>query len=110
MIHQLIINEQNTKTRALLSELKQGYSHENLRRAHRHLTEINEQQQQNNESKKLKKELRKYIKTGLAQRMEAGRRLYSSGQIEQALSIWIPLKSVDPENTKLNDYIEKRIG
>lgn len=105
--HQQVVKEQNSKTRALLRELKQGYSHDNLQRAHYHLIEMKEYKKQNKESIKLKKELHKYIQKGLAQRMEAGRRLYSNGQIQQALSIWIPLKSVAPENTKLKDYIER---
>lgn len=105
--HQQVIKEQNTKTRALLSELKQGYSHDNLKRAHQHLSELKEQKNHNKQSIELMRELEKYIQTGLTQRMEAGRRLYSDGQIEQALSIWIPLKSVAPGNTKLNDYIER---
>lgn len=105
--HKQLVKKQNAKTRALLSELKQGYSHENLQRAHRHLSEISEYKKQDKETKKLVKELDKYIKTGLAQRMEAGRRMYSNGQIQEALSIWIPLKSIAPENTKLNDHIER---
>lgn len=105
--HQRFIQKQNNKTRALLKEIKQGYSHDNLQRAQSHLSEFAEHTKQNKEAEKLAKELDKYIRTGLAQRMEAGRRLYSNGQIQEALSIWIPLKSIDPENTKLQDYIER---
>ena len=104
---QLIVKEENRKTSALLSELKQGYSHDNLLRARRHLSEVRDNKKRNKESVKLEKQLEKYIKTGLTQRMEAGRRLYSDGQIQQALSIWIPLKSIAPDNTKLNDHIER---
>lgn len=105
--HQLYMKKQNDKTRALLKEIKQGYSHDNLQRAQRHLTEIAEHKKQNKEAAKLAKELDKYIKTGFAQRMEAGRRMYSNGKYEEALSIWIPLKSIDPDNAKLQDYIER---
>ncbi|MEJ2141133.1 MAG: hypothetical protein P8Y24_02055 [Gammaproteobacteria bacterium] len=105
--HQLYMKKQNDITRALLKEIKQGYSHDNLQRAQRHLSEIVEYKKQNKEAAKLAKELDKYIKTGLAQRMEAGRRMYSDGKYEEALSIWIPLKSIDPDNAKLQDYIER---
>lgn len=101
------IKKQNDKTRALLKEIKQGYSHDNLLRAQHHLNEIAEHKKRDREAAKLARELDKYIKTGFSQRMEAGRRLYSNGQIEEALSIWIPLKSIDPNNTKLQDHIER---
>ena len=105
--HQLYMKKQNDITRALLKEIKQGYSHENLQRAQRHLNDIVKHKEQNKEAARLAKELDKYIKTGFAQRMEAGRRMYSNGQYQEALSIWIPLKSIDPDNAKLQDYIER---
>jgi hypothetical protein len=105
--HQQLLNKQNIKSQALLNELKQGYSHENLQRTQRHLNEISEFKMQNKESEKLARELKKHIGTGLAQHMEAGRHQYSNGQIKKALSIWTPLQSIAPDNAKLNDYIAR---
>lgn len=102
-----LIAQQNTKTRELINELTQGYSHDNLRRAQRHLATIHKSDKQNKESKKLTDQLNAQLKKGMANRIESGRRLYSNGQIQDALSIWIPLQSIAPDNTKLEEYIKR---
>lgn len=105
--HQQRITLQNKKTQELINELKQGYSHENLQRAQRHLATIRESDKQNKESKKLATQLSQQLNKGLNDRIEAGRHLYSNGQVQNALSIWIPLQSIDPNNKKLEDYIKR---
>jgi len=105
--HQKRITRQSNRTRELINELKQGYSHDNLQRAQRHLSTIRESDMKNSESKKLTAQLSTLFKKGLANRIESGRRLYSDGKIQDALSIWIPLQSIAPDNAKLEEHIKR---
>lgn len=91
---------------ALLKELKQGYSHENLLRASQHLQKLTSHNQTKDEqqySTLLKQELDR----GIAQSMDAGRKLYSEGKITEALSIWISLRKITPENEALEAHINR---
>jgi hypothetical protein len=109
-IHQAnrdLIEKQNEKTRALLAELKQGYSLENLRRANEHLAILNKRNARDKESIRLRRELNHRLQSSLDQRIEAARSLYSSGKIEQALQIWESLQTIAPDNTKLEAHIER---
>jgi hypothetical protein len=105
--HQRRLSVQNEKTRNLINELKQGYSNENLQRAQRHLATIRESDKQNKESRQLAAQLNELLETGITNRIESGRHLYSNGQIEEALSIWIPLQPIAPDNARLQDYIQR---
>lgn len=105
--HTKLIAQQNKKTRELINELKQGYSHDNLKRAQRHLATIHKPEKQDKNTRMLTRQLSAQLKKGMANRIESGRRLYSNGQIEEALSIWIPLQSIAPDNTKLDEHIKR---
>ena len=102
-----LIQQQKQKTRELLAELKQGYSVENLQRAHEHLARLRKRDTRDNESLRLQRQLNQHLQNGLDQRIEAARRLYSSGKIEQALRSWESLQTVDPDNQKLEAHIER---
>ena len=54
-----------------------------------------------------KQELDSRIKQNVAQGIKLGRRLYSQGQIEQALAIWNDLREIDPLNEYLISHIER---
>ncbi len=101
------VQHQNQKTRALLAELKQGYSLENLQRAHEHLAIMRKRNTRDKESVRLQRELNQRLQNGLNQRIEAARRLYSGGKIEQALQIWESLQTIAPDNPKLEAHIER---
>ena len=102
-----LLKEQNKKTRVLINELKQGYSHENLQRANDHLIVLLRQTSKNTTWLKLRRDLKKRVRKGLAQNIEAGRKLYSSGKIEQALDIWLSLQAIDPDNERLQAHIAR---
>ncbi|VAX12977.1 hypothetical protein MNBD_GAMMA24-937 [hydrothermal vent metagenome] len=90
----------------LVKELKQGYSHDNLLRASRHLRKLfshNQSAEEKQYSKILKQELDK----GIAQSMDAGRKLYSEGKITEALSIWTSLQQITPNNEVLEAHISR---
>ncbi len=101
------VRKQNDKTRALIAELKQGYSQDNLRRARQHLNVLRKQNSRDATSIKLQKELERRYHTGIDQKIAAGRRLYSSGKIQQALDVWNSLLEIDPGNQKLEAHIDR---
>jgi len=54
-----------------------------------------------------KQDLDVRIKENVAQSIELGRKLYSQGQIEQALAVWNDVRELDPDNEYLISYIER---
>ena len=90
----------------LLKELKQGYSHDNLLRASRHLQKLSSHKQ-STEEKQYSKMLKQELDKGIAQNMDAGRKLYSEGKITEALSIWISLRQITPNNEVLEAHISR---
>ena len=101
------VKKQNDKTRALIAELKQGYSQDNLMRAHRQLDVLKRQNSRNKTAIKLRKELDRRYRQGMDQKIAAGRRLYSSGKIQEALDVWNSLLDIDPDNQKLQGHIDR---
>ncbi|MDH3947991.1 MAG: hypothetical protein OEU74_03420 [Gammaproteobacteria bacterium] len=101
------VRKQNDITRALIAELKQGYSQDNLKRARQQLNVLEKQNNRNRTSIKLRKELNKRYRQGIDQKIAAGRRLYSSGKIQEALDIWNSLLEIDPDNQKLQGHIDR---
>lgn len=101
------VRKQNDKTRALIAELKQGYSEDNLRRAQYHLNVLRKQNSRDATSIKLRKQLNKRYREGIDQKIAAGRRLYSGGKIQEALDVWNSLLEIDPGNQKLQAHIDR---
>ena len=101
------IRKQNEKTRALIAELKQGYSQDNLRRARQHLNVLRKQNTRDKTSRKLQAQLEQRYREGIDQKIAAGRRLYSSGKIQEALDVWNSLLEIDPGNQKLEAHIDR---
>lgn len=101
------IRKRNAETRALIAELKQGYSHDNLRRARRQLDRLATQSRSDPESRQLQQELGSLFRKGIDQGIAGGRRQYSQGHIEQALQIWTDLRKIEPNNQKLAEHIDR---
>ena len=91
---------------ALLKELKQGYSHDNLLRTSRHLQKLNSHNQTADE-KQYSALLQQELDKGIAQSMDAGRQLYSEGRIKEALNIWTRLREIAPDNEVLEAHIAR---
>ena len=98
--------QQNRISEALIEELRQGYSHDKLLRASRHLRKLSSRKQ-TGKGKKYSDQLRQEIDKGIAQRMDAGRRLYSEGKITEALRIWTSLRPITPDNEALEAHISR---
>jgi len=90
----------------LLKELKQGYSHDNLLRASRHLQKLSSYKQ-SAEEKQYSNMLKQELDKGIAQNMDAGRQLYSEGKVTEALSIWTSLRQIMPDNEALEAHISR---
>ena len=101
------VKRQNDITRALIAELKQGYSQDNLRRTRHQLNVLEKQNSRDRTSVKLRKELNNRYRQGIDQKITAGRRLYSSGKIQEALDVWHSLLKIDPDNQKLQGHIDR---
>lgn len=97
----------NDKTKKLIVELKQGFSHENLMRAHRHLVLISNQENASRKMKKLAKKLNKKYRQRIKEGIDAGRKLYSNGKIEESLKVWNALLVIDSQNEKLREHINR---
>jgi hypothetical protein len=95
------------QTSALIAQLRQGYSQDVLQRAHDHLQAADQFEPLDDANLKLLEDLNKRLQSGIHQRMESARRLYSRGKIEQALQIWESLQSLAPGNQQLQAYIER---
>jgi len=101
------LREYKQQTMELLANLRKGYSLDNLQRSHDHLNTSNDFSPLDSEALDLLDDLEKHLKTGIEQRMESARRLYSAGKIEHALKIWESLQTIAPDNQKLEAYIER---
>jgi len=47
------------------------------------------------------------IRENVNQGIELGRKLYSQGQVEQALAVWNKLRDLDPDNENLLSHIDR---
>jgi len=99
--------QENDATRALITELKQGYSHDNLLRARQLLDRLADTPARDATSRALRAELERYFRQGIEQGIAAGRKLYSRGDVAGALDIWQSLAKIDPDNEKLLDHIQR---
>lgn len=52
-------------------------------------------------------EMHHRIRDNVSQGIELGRKLYSQGQVEQALAVWNKLRDLDPDNENLLSHIDR---
>ena len=93
------------KSKILLGKLSQGYSHLILKEAKETITWLNKSKEPS--YLELAEKLKERLNAGVKQRFEAARSLYSKGKTQEALSIWLELKELEPENIKLQSHIER---
>lgn len=99
--------EKLKKAKSLLSKLSQGYSHSILSKAKSTIVSLEKNNNENKSNIKLISQLKKHLSKGIKQRFGAASNLYSKGKTQEALSIWIELKELDPDNAKLQSHIER---
>ena len=93
------------KARTLLGKLSQGYSHLILKETKETITWLKNNKELSQLA--LVEKLTKRLNAGVKQRFEAARSLYSKGKTQEALSIWLELKELEPKNIKLQSHIER---
>jgi len=91
----------------LLTKLSQGYSHAILNKTKITIVWLNKNKNDEQSYRVLINKLEKHLAAGIKQRFEAARNLYSKGKTQEALSIWLELKELDPDNAKLQSHIER---
>jgi len=91
----------------LQNKLSQGYSHTILKKTKETLIWFNKNSEYAKNNESLVKKLKNHLAGGMKQNFQAGRKLYSEGKTQQALSIWIQLNEIDPEYPKLQTYITR---
>lgn len=95
------------KAKVLLSKLSQGYSHAILKDTKKTVTWLKKNKTDKNNYIVLIKRLNRHLAKGVKQRFEAARSLYSKGKTQEALSVWLELKQLEPDNAKLLSHIER---
>ena len=95
------------KVKNLLSKLSQGYSHAILKETKETIIWLDKIKGNETVYLNLISQLKKHLAAGVKQNFEAARKLYSEGKTQEALSIWLDLKKLDPEHPKLQSHIER---
>lgn len=92
---------------ALLTKLSQGYSHAILKETKEKITWLNKIKEEDPIYINLITRLQKHLKTGIKMHFDAARKLYSNGKTQEALSIWVDIKELEPEYPKLQSHINR---
>lgn len=91
----------------LLNKLSQGYSYAILKEAKEKITWLNKNKDNKTSYQDFISRLENHLKTGLKQHFQAGRNLYSKGKTQEALSIWLEIKDIEPNYPKLQSHISR---
>ena len=95
------------EAKILLNKLSQGHSHEILKETKEKINWLNKIKGKDKDYLLIIKKLKRHLKSGVKQHFEAARKLYSKGKTQEALSIWLDLKELDPEHPKLQSHINR---
>lgn len=90
-----------------LDKAKQLMQSGKLRAAHSLYLKIRPRDRNHALVRAFKQELDKRIAANVKSRIETGRKLYSQGEIEQALAVWNEVRKLDPHNEYLNNHIDR---
>jgi tetratricopeptide (TPR) repeat protein len=108
------IQEQKQKTppvsqlgRNLLDKSKKALQAGNLKLALSYYDKIPGSDKNQATVKAYMEEMNHRIRDNVNQGIELGRKLYSQGQVEQALAVWNKLRELDPDNENLLSHIDR---
>lgn len=91
----------------ILSEAKKQMQAGDLKKAIAEFSKLSIKDKNHSQSKSFKKELDTRVHEHVKQNIELGRKLYSQGEIKQALAIWNDIRELDPDNEYLISHIER---
>ena len=95
------------EAKTLLNKLSQGYSHAILKETKETIVWLKKNKENKNVNQELIIRLEVHFTSGVRQHFEAARRLYSEGKIQEALSIWLDIKKLEPEYPQLQSHIKR---
>jgi len=95
------------EAKTLLNKLSQGYSHAILKETKETIMWLKKNKENKNVNQELIIRLEVHFTSGVRQHFEAARRLYSEGKIQEALSIWLDIKKLEPEYPQLQSHIKR---
>jgi len=95
------------KAKALLNKLSQGYSRSILKETKETIKQLKKSKEKTKTELNLISKLEKHLKIGVKRYFKAARKLYSEEKIQEALSIWLSLKDLEPHYPKLDTYIKR---
>lgn len=93
--------------RSLLEKSKHALNTGNLKQAINDYNRIPAEDKNLQVVKAYERDMNHRIRENINQGIELGRKLYSQGQVEQALAIWNKLLELDPDNENLLSHIER---
>ncbi len=107
-----IVDERNAQrrqvqARKLVGSIKRALDENNLIFARTELSRLQAMDPNNPDSDLLAQRLDKQIQARLKKGLEEGGQLYSQGEVEAALNLWIELKKISPNNNELLTRIER---
>jgi len=91
----------------LLDKSKQALAAGDLKRAISHYEKIPDADKQLPPVVAYDADMNQRIHENVRQGIELGRKLYSQGQVDQALAVWKKLRDIDPDNENLLSHIER---
>lgn len=91
----------------LLEKSRQALQAGNLKLALNHYEKIPDDDKQLPVVRQYSREMEHRIRENVHQGIELGRKLYSQGQVEQALAVWNKLRDLDPDNENLLSHIDR---
>ena len=93
--------------KSLLNKLSQGYSHAILKETKQTIMWLKKNRENKSVYQGLIKRLEAHLTAGVKQHFEAARKLYSKGKTQEALSIWISIKELNPKYPRLQSHIKR---
>ncbi|MCW9023409.1 MAG: hypothetical protein OQK73_01890 [Gammaproteobacteria bacterium] len=89
----------------LIKQLEQSYDHKKLAQLNQQILLFETSQSLNREELEVKQTLQQHLDLGIKQGIEDGRKIYSEGQVTEALAIWEGLYEINPDNKDLETLI-----
>lgn len=105
-----VVQQQNLELQSageLLEKLRHGYSYDNLAATREMIDSLTQHNIKGKKHSQIIQQLSTHLSTGIEQRIATGQQLYSAGKIQEALAIWHELNNIDPDNSKLQSYIDR---
>ncbi len=96
-----------SQAKDLLVKLKQDRSYSSLKEAYKNINWLKQNSDGDNKFLQLAEQLQQHLDKGMKRFFFTARKLYSKGKTQEALSIWLELKNIDPDYPELQAHIQR---